>query len=181
MRDIDAARSIPPSRGLAADAEHLLWFYLRGRQLADCVFRRRHAIGPQVADFACLERRLCLVIDAGGEDVAPRAAFLKARGFTVCKLEFRRVFEDTEQLLDEIGEALAADASRCASARSQAARLPSVARQQIEQVLQVGTGGADAGASGASQLDEVGQVLHVRRGLQSQFDPGLRAALEDVQ
>lgn len=95
---------------LARDAGDLLWFYLRGRQIADCVFRRQHAIGRQVADFACLERRLCLVIDAGEADVMQRAAFIKSRGFTVHKLDFTRVFEDTERVLDEISEALEDDA-----------------------------------------------------------------------
>ena len=106
MRNIDAAQSARAPRGLAGDAAHLLWFYLRGRQLADCEFRRQHAIGRETADFVCLERRLCLVIDAGEADVARRAALLKARGFRVRRLEFIRVFEETESVLDEIGEAL---------------------------------------------------------------------------
>lgn len=105
MGDHVAGGALEPGR-LTRDAEDLLWFYLRGRQLADCVFRRRHAIGRQVADFACLERRLCLLIDAGEADVMQRAAFIKSRGFTVRKLDFTRVFEDTESVLDEISEAL---------------------------------------------------------------------------
>ncbi|MGH8495118.1 MAG: DUF559 domain-containing protein [Gammaproteobacteria bacterium] len=102
----------PEPGHLARDAGDLLWFYLRGRQLADCVFRRQHAIGRQVADFVCLERRLCLVIDAGEPDVVQRAAFIKSRGFTVRKLDFTRVFEDTERVLEEISEALEDDAQR---------------------------------------------------------------------
>lgn len=106
MRDFETSRGAMPPRSLARDAAHLLWFYLRGRQLADCEFRRQHVIGHETADFVCLDRRLCLVIDAGEADVARRAALLKARGFRVRRLEFIRVFEETESVLDEIGEAL---------------------------------------------------------------------------
>jgi very-short-patch-repair endonuclease len=106
MRDFETSRGAMPPRSLARDAAHLLWFYLRGRQLADCEFRRRHVIGHETADFVCLDRRLCLVIDAGEADVARRASQLKARGFRVRRLEFVRVFEETESVLDEISEAL---------------------------------------------------------------------------
>ncbi|CAN5153969.1 hypothetical protein BH24PSE2_BH24PSE2_07500 [soil metagenome] len=91
---------------LARDARDLLWFYLRGRQLADCVFLRRYRVGRALADFACLERRLCLIIDAGEPDVRERAVSVRARGFAVRQLEFARVFEDTESVLEEIGAAL---------------------------------------------------------------------------
>src|SRR5262245_19812158 len=47
------------------DAERRLWRQLRLRQLHGCKFRRQVAIGPYVADFACLERRIVVEVDGG--------------------------------------------------------------------------------------------------------------------
>ncbi len=47
------------------DAENELWKHLRRRQLLGCKFRRQHPIGPYIADFACLERRLVVEVDGG--------------------------------------------------------------------------------------------------------------------
>jgi very-short-patch-repair endonuclease len=42
-------------RKTSTDAENLLWYRLRNRQLLDLKFRRQRPIGPYFADFACLE------------------------------------------------------------------------------------------------------------------------------
>ena len=37
----------------------------RSRQLEEYKFRRQHPIGPYVADFCCVERRLVVELDGG--------------------------------------------------------------------------------------------------------------------
>ena len=38
--------------------ERRLWWALRNRPLDGARFRRQHLIGPYIADFVCLEKRL---------------------------------------------------------------------------------------------------------------------------
>ena len=52
------------------EAERLLWWGLRKRQLDGVRFRRQHPIGPHVADFICLERTLVVEVD-GGQHAEP--------------------------------------------------------------------------------------------------------------
>ena len=46
------------------DAEKLLWRLLRDRQLHGCKFRRQLPVGPYIADFACLSRKLIIELEA---------------------------------------------------------------------------------------------------------------------
>ena len=50
--------------------ERKLWRELRDRSAAGFRFRRQHPLGPYIADFVCLERRLVIEVDGGqhGED-----------------------------------------------------------------------------------------------------------------
>ena len=45
-------------------AEQRLWLFLRNQGLG-VKFRRQHPIGPYVADFVCLDRRLIIELDGG--------------------------------------------------------------------------------------------------------------------
>ena len=47
------------------DAERVLWYHLRRRQLAGHRFRRQHPIGSYVVDFFCHERQLAIEFDGG--------------------------------------------------------------------------------------------------------------------
>lgn len=47
------------------DAERRLWSLLRNRRGGGRKFRRQHPIGPYIADFACVERRLIIEADGG--------------------------------------------------------------------------------------------------------------------
>lgn len=49
-------------------AENLLWQALRGRRLEGFKFRRQIAIGPYVADFACLRAKLVVELDGAPHD-----------------------------------------------------------------------------------------------------------------
>jgi very-short-patch-repair endonuclease len=79
-------------------AEGLLWRHLRGRGLCGEKFRRQVPIGPFIADFACLERRLIVELD-GRPHEAPerrrrdrhRDEWLAAHGWCVLRLTNERV------------------------------------------------------------------------------------------
>ena len=45
------------------EAEKILWYKLRNRQLDGAKFRRQHPIGNYIVDFACLEKNLIIEID----------------------------------------------------------------------------------------------------------------------
>lgn len=44
-------------------AEHILWRYLRGRNMLGYKFRRQHSIGRWVVDFYCPELHLVIEVD----------------------------------------------------------------------------------------------------------------------
>jgi very-short-patch-repair endonuclease len=75
-----------------SDAEWKLWQQLRRGQIEGYRFRRQHPIGPYVADFACLEKRLIIEVD-GGQHAEPeqiahdarRTAWLESRGYRVIR------------------------------------------------------------------------------------------------
>lgn len=94
------------------DAEQYLWMLLRRKQLGER-FRRQHAIGHYIADFACLEKRLVIELDGGQHTIqvaydAKREAFIKAAGFRILRFWNHEVFENTQGVLESIWEALQA-------------------------------------------------------------------------
>jgi len=88
------------------DAEHRLWYHLRGRRLLGLRFRRQHPIGPYFADFACLELRLVIELD-GGQHNEPRKRYLDGvrtdvlagHGFEVVRFWDNDVLRDTPAVL----------------------------------------------------------------------------------
>ncbi|MDO9441479.1 MAG: endonuclease domain-containing protein [Beijerinckiaceae bacterium] len=76
-------------------------------------FRRQVALGPYVADFCCLGRRLVIEIDGhqhgsveGLAHDATRDAFLAAEGFQILRFSNRDVMTSTASVLDTIRAAL---------------------------------------------------------------------------
>ena len=94
-------------RGAQTDAEKALWKRLRARRCAGSKFRRQVPIGPFIADFCCLERRLIIELDGGqhieqaGSDAA-RTLYLQAQGFRVIRFWNPDVLRDPESILDQI-------------------------------------------------------------------------------
>ncbi|HWI23594.1 MAG TPA: endonuclease domain-containing protein [Lysobacter sp.] len=110
MRDLqkrDVAREL---RSNMTDAERRLWHCLRLRQLAGHRFRRQCPVGPYIADFACLERRLIVELDggqhAGSAQDRCRDAYLYRCGFRVLRFWNNLVFDNLEGVLSEIDRAL---------------------------------------------------------------------------
>ena len=95
------------------DAEQLLWFYLRRRQLAGYRFRRQHPFERYVLDFYCVEAALAVELDGGqhNEDGVAlydtqRTAFLMGRGVAVVRTWNDDIFKNPDGVLLMIYEAL---------------------------------------------------------------------------
>lgn len=89
------------------DAEKLLWYRLRNRQLADCKFRRQQVIGPYIADFLCLEPKLIIELDGGQHATQQdqdelRTRFLESLGYRVLRFWNHDVVRDIESVLEAI-------------------------------------------------------------------------------
>jgi very-short-patch-repair endonuclease len=89
------------------DAERKLWSLLRSRQLEAYKFRRQHTIGPYIADFCCLERRLVIELDGGLHVVQvkrdeERTNLLKSKGFQVLRVWDHEVFKETDVVIGNI-------------------------------------------------------------------------------
>jgi very-short-patch-repair endonuclease len=84
-------------RQSSTDAENLLWYRLRNRQLMDLKFRRQRPIGRYIADFACVE--IGLVIELDGSQHLEQAAYDEQRARDMQQLGFRTLrFWDNEVL-----------------------------------------------------------------------------------
>ena len=81
------------------------------RQVNEHKFRRQQSLGPYIADFVCLEKRLIIEIDGGqhaGQVVsdAERTAWLEGHGFRVLRFWNHDVLKDIEAVVDVIRRAL---------------------------------------------------------------------------
>ena len=102
------------------DAEKLLWYRLRNRQLLGLKFRRQRPIGDYTADFACLEIGLVIELD-GGQHVEQtaydqrRAQEMGALGFQTLRFWNNQVLDEMEAVMEKIrqtAEALTPTLSR---------------------------------------------------------------------
>ncbi|MDR0775213.1 MAG: DUF559 domain-containing protein [Azonexus sp.] len=108
MRE-DAKRELARSlRANMTDAEQRLWRWLRGHQLAESRFRRQHPVGPFIADFACIEKRLIVEIDGGQHNPiadSSRDAWFERHGWRVLRYwnhDVEDVLADILRVLDSI-------------------------------------------------------------------------------
>jgi adenine-specific DNA-methyltransferase len=89
----------------STDAERLLWWKLRNRQLGGFKFRRQVTIGSYVVDFLCVEAGLAVEADGGQHTVdrdAKRSAYLEARGLRVLRFWNNEVLGNPEGVLETI-------------------------------------------------------------------------------
>jgi very-short-patch-repair endonuclease len=94
-------------------AETILWSHIRRRQLAGFRFRRQHAIGPYIADFACVAHRLVIEVDGAthGTDAEiasdeRRTKALERAGWIVHRVWNVEIYENLHGVLDQIAERL---------------------------------------------------------------------------
>jgi very-short-patch-repair endonuclease len=94
-------------RKTQTDAEKLLWYRLRNRQLLDLKFRRQRAIGKYIADFACIEVGLVIELD-GGQHLeqlaydAQRTADMQQLGFQTLRFWDNEVLKETDAVMEKI-------------------------------------------------------------------------------
>ncbi len=112
MREGRKTGSARALRRRMTEAEQRLWYWLRGRRLLGCKFRRQHPVGPYIVDFACLEYGLVIELDGSQHlDAAAdhvRDAFLKREGFTVMRFWNNEALSDTDKVCDAVAQWLAA-------------------------------------------------------------------------
>ena len=93
------------------DAEMRLWQVLRGRNLKEFKFRTQHPLGPYIADFICLDRRLVIEVD-GGQHVEQalydnkRTGDLAAAGYRVLRFWDNDVLLKTNDVMEAIYQVL---------------------------------------------------------------------------
>ncbi|MEO6353266.1 MAG: endonuclease domain-containing protein, partial [Burkholderiaceae bacterium] len=109
---LNTARRIKPmltanARSLRKDmtnTERKLWHVLRGKQLLACRFRRQYPIGPYIADFACIDKKLLIELDGGQhqEQIAydqKRTTFLEMQGWQVLRFWNTEVMNNMDGVL----------------------------------------------------------------------------------
>ena len=107
-RTLQRARALRQNQ---TDAEGLLWHYLRNKQLGGYKFRRQQPIGPYIADFACMSRKVLIELD-GSQHAERKAhdeewdAFLRQAGYRVLRFWNNEVFENCFGILESIYAAL---------------------------------------------------------------------------
>ena len=96
----------------ATEAEARLWQCLRNRNVAGAKFRRQHALGRFVVDFACLESHLVIGVDGDIHDFrreydAMRQQFLEEQGYRVLRFANDAVLRNLECVVGKIADAIA--------------------------------------------------------------------------
>ena len=91
-------------------AEAKLWAYLRGKRLG-VSFRRQHAVGPYIADFCCIKKKLIIEVDgsqhlAQSEYDAARTKYLESQRYKVIRFWNNQVMNDIEGVIRVISFAL---------------------------------------------------------------------------
>jgi very-short-patch-repair endonuclease len=105
------------------EAEKALWSLLRSRKLKDFKFRRQHPIGPYVADFCCLQKRIIIELDgthhlAQKKEDQNRTDFLAEQGYSVIRFWNNQIEQEPSVVLDRILKTLESVNRRLTPARA---------------------------------------------------------------
>ncbi|QYJ01254.1 endonuclease domain-containing protein [Thalassovita mediterranea] len=113
MRDGAKTKLARSMRKAPTSAEAKLWTRLRRRQIADCRFRRQHPVGPFVADFACVERKVIVEVDGATHSTEAEWAYdrkrtelLEAEGWKIVRASNVEVYGNLDGVLEAIRLAL---------------------------------------------------------------------------
>jgi very-short-patch-repair endonuclease len=91
------------------DAEKLLWFHLRNRQLAGTKFKRQTMIGKYIVDFISYEKKLIIELDGGqhneeeqkqNDDI--RTKWFEMKGYQVLRFWNNDVLNNLDAVLEKI-------------------------------------------------------------------------------
>jgi leucyl-tRNA synthetase len=90
-------------------AEAKLWTCLKEKQLDGRKFRRQHSVGGYILDFYCPSENLAIELDGEGHNQAnvidydvERTLFIEQFGIKVLRFENKLVFDQNENVLEEI-------------------------------------------------------------------------------
>jgi very-short-patch-repair endonuclease len=90
----------------ATDAEQKLWLLLRDRRLGGAKFRRQAPVGPYIADFVCLRRKMIVEADGGQHFATPRDAtrdrWLADEGYLVVRYANNDILKNPEGVLADL-------------------------------------------------------------------------------
>jgi len=91
------------------DAEQLLWYSLRMKQMEGLKFRRQQPIDKYIVDFVCFEKRIIIEVDGGqhaarSNEDGERDAYLQQYGFKVLRFWNNEVLQNTRGVLAIIRE-----------------------------------------------------------------------------
>ena len=91
------------------DAEKVLWYHLRNRNLDNLKFRRQVPRGPYILDFYCSDKNLVIEVD-GGQHFSEnhinydkeRTAFLHKKQLFVLRYSNSEVLQNIDSVLQDI-------------------------------------------------------------------------------
>jgi very-short-patch-repair endonuclease len=96
-------------RRTLTDAEKKLWYALRDRRLQTVKFRRQAPVGPYIADFLCVQRKLVVEADGSqhGENARDnvRDAWFASNGYRVLRFWNHEILTGRENVLATIAAA----------------------------------------------------------------------------
>jgi very-short-patch-repair endonuclease len=100
----DLAKSL---RKRQTEAEKLLWWHLRSKQINSLKFRRQEPNGPYIADFVCFEKRLVIELDGGQHAVEQekdkeREGWFYKEGFRILRFWNTEVLQNIEGVVEVI-------------------------------------------------------------------------------
>jgi len=95
-------------------AEQILWYYLRGKNLKGYKFRRQYGIGNYILDFYCNELRLGIEVDGDSHFLDPkgneydkrREVFLESNQIRLLRFTNDEVRESIEGVIEKISREL---------------------------------------------------------------------------
>ena len=96
-------------RKRSTEAEKLVWYRLRLKQLNGNKFRRQEPIGNYIVDFVCYEKKIVIELDGGQHAIEKRKdderdGWLKGQGFKVLRFWDNEVLKNIEGVMEVIRE-----------------------------------------------------------------------------
>ena len=96
-------------RESTTEAEKLLWYYIKNKQIDNFKFRRQVAIGNYIVDFLCSEKKLIVELDGGQHNYdnnmaydSNRTSFLERLGYRVIRFWDNDIFKNMNDVLQTI-------------------------------------------------------------------------------
>ena len=96
-------------REITTEAEKLLWYYIKNKQIDNFKFRRQVAIGNYIVDFLCSEKKLIVELDGGQHNYdnnmaydSNRTSFLERLGYRVIRFWDNDIFKNMNDVLQTI-------------------------------------------------------------------------------